>query len=310
MKNLQSMPISFFESVRNPAVEYSDEMSFSDFVGVLESFSKDQFSGKDAAPLFAATRFDHGRRKKVNATTSGLVVLDIDDGTTIEQVSEILRGLEIQSVLYSTASHRANHHKFRVCVPLADPVDYDTHVQAWHAANQAITDGQADTTKVGMESLFYVPGQYPNAPSVFEVFDGEVLSAESWIEAVGIDLTEPSTKAKQGYANRPQSRRSDRREGRQPAYGDLDLYETTLISEAALNTYLSSGEGWHHARFALMLHMVGRANKRGVSLTAADVVHLFNQVDQMDGGHYQTSKYQRELRNDAMKAVQTVGVSA
>jgi hypothetical protein len=310
MKNLQPMPVSFFESVKNPAVEYHDEMSFRDFVDVLETFSREQFPGKDAAPLFAATRFDHDRRKKANATTSGLIVLDVDDGTSIEQVSEVLDDLGIECVLYSTASHRADRHKFRVCVPLADPVDYDTHVRAWHAVNQAITSGEADSTKIGMESIFYVPGRYPGAPSVFEVFDGEVFSAEDWIAAVGIDLTELSVENRAGHASRFQERRTGEREGRPPSYGDLDLYETALVSETALNDYLASGEGWHHARFGLMLHMVGRAKKRGIAITADDVVHLFNQVDHVDGGHYQSSKYQRELRNDARKAVQTAGVAA
>jgi hypothetical protein len=52
-----------------------------------------------------------------------------------------------------------------------------------------------------------------------------------------------------------------------------------------------------------MMSIANRAERMSVSLSSDDIVYLFNQVDELDGGHYQTPKYQKEIANDAQKVL-------
>lgn len=304
MANLSTFPISVFESVRNPIPEECCDLSFDDFTMIMASFSGETFASKDAAPLFSTTAFNENRRSKKNATSSGLVVLDIDDGQTIDQTLDVVEQLGVACLIYSTASHRDDHHKFRVCIPLSDPVAYDAHVSCWHAINHVFASDESDTTKAGCESLFYVPGSYPGAPTVFIRRGGNIYSAADWVDVA--DLPEQPPTAER--LTRPTRPTSD--PGQQNATAkadDLDIYETRLVTEAAIAKYQTADGSWHTARYGLMLHIVGRAQRMGIHITEDNVVKLFNQVDQIDGSHYQTEKYQREIRNDAAKAVAQAG---
>ncbi len=303
MEDHQPFPLSFFESVYKPNAIETVDTSFEDFGYVMRSYSKDAFSSKEAAPLFSPTRFNHNKRSKANATTSGLIVLDVDHGQSMHNTWDIVEELEIAALLYSTASHRRDHHKFRLCIPLLENVDYDMYRQVWHSINHVFTDGQSDISKVGCESLFYVPGQYPNAPTEFAGQFAHILSAEKWLEIGDVpDQVEPQTANRK---DKPNISKNTPNENvlRTASPDDLDIYETKLITEAALDKYRSSYGDWHHARFGLMMSMVGRAKRLGIAITEYDIIHMFNQVDRIDGGHYQTSKYQKEIANDAANAL-------
>lgn len=305
MNKIYPFPISMFESVRNPVPIEQAELAFTDFAQALSSFSEEQYASKASAPLFASTRFSNERRAKANATMSGLVVLDIDDGQTIDETVDIVKTLDTTAIVYSTASHSVDHHKFRVCIPLSEPVDYDKHALAWRAINEVFAGGAADSTKVGCESLFYVPGQYPNAPNFFAFLPGKIETAADWIDVVG-DIPAIAVSSKVvPLAPRQIARAS--RSGRSASSDDLDFFETKLITEPALNKYWASANGWHHARFGLMLHIVGRAKRMGITVGQSDVITLFNQVDIADGGHYQSTDYQRQIANDAAKAASQAG---
>lgn len=305
MPNSNTFPISIFNRVTENQTTECIDVTFGDFVDIMSSFSGEAFAGKAEAPLFASTRFKGGLRRKSNATESGMIVLDIDDGIKIEEVAGICQQLGVRSLIYTTASHRSEHHKFRVCIPLAEPVPYETHTACWHAINHAFTGQAADTSKVGCESMFYVPGKYPDAPAQFIYLGGETITAEEWIASVKLPSTlcAPSVAAQQTQQNNGVHRKNNNASLRSLSDADRNIYETKLISEAALNKYLGSSGGWHQARFGLMMSMAMRAQRMGVPVSSADIVHLFNQVDLMDGGHYQSSKYQREILNDAAKAL-------
>lgn len=302
MEQTEPFPITTFECVRNPKPIDFAELDFDEFVSIMSSFSTDRYTSKEDAPLFSPTRFTNNRRAKANATVCGLIVLDIDDGQSIPDTLDIVEALEVAALIYSTASHRSNHHKLRLCIPLSVPVDYDVQVACWKAINHVFTGDKSDCSKVGCESLFYVPGNYSGAPQVFESRGGQILSASEWIEIADLPPDEkehvgPSGSLRGGKAFGATSQRSA------SAY-DLDIYDTKLITEAALEKYQSSVGQWHHARFGLMLHIAGRAIQMGIAITSNDIVHLFNQVDCIDGSHYQTPKYQREIANDAEKALE------
>lgn len=131
-----------------------------------------------------------------------------------------------------------------------------------------------------------------------------ILSSDEWMDIA--DLPEPSSK-RPSERDPVRSSKEQKRTSRTASSNDLDIYETKLVTEAALNKYQSAFGDWHHARFGLMLSIAGRAKRMGIDITQDDLIHLFNQVDEMDGAHYQTSKYQREITNDAANALAQAG---
>jgi hypothetical protein len=193
MTQLQPFPISLFDSVKNARVVDCMNVFYDEFVEVMESYSVEIFASKESAPLICSTRFEHGKRSKLNTTVSGLIILDIDDGISIESTLVALNELAVAGLLYTTASHRESHHKFRLCIPLENPVNYAEHVTCWHSINHIFTGQVADSTKIGCESLFYVAGQYPDAPSVFTPVEGSILTADEWIEIADLPPPEPRT---------------------------------------------------------------------------------------------------------------------
>jgi hypothetical protein len=299
-------PVSLFDGVKSNQPSDCQNLDFDTFVEIMEGFSRDEFASKSNAPLIYLTAFKGGRRSKANATGSGLVVLDIDDHLTVEEVIDTLHTEEIAALLSSTASHRDDHHKFRVFIPLAEVANYDEHVLAWHVLNHAVADGKSDPSKIGCESMFFVPGTYPDAPMVFERFDGYSLSASGWIDLVG---TETDILALSGKHLPPKLRPSVSVKKRRVLASnaatdrDLDLARSRLVSDAALEAYRSPAGSFHHARFALIMSMAGRAQRFGVMPTAEDLRSLFNQIDQEDGGYYQTPDHQNALLKEAQKAL-------
>ena len=301
MSTTETFPFSIFESVTKPIPTETVELDFEDFSAIMYSFKEEEFSAKSAAPLFSSTLFNNNRRSKANATESGLIVLDVDDGQTIEETLAMVDDLNVMALLYSTASHRCDHHKFRLCIPLATRVSYQDYSNCWHSLNFVFAENNSDQSKVGCESLFYVPGQYPDAPSVFECRDGIILTADEWLEIADVPIAATIVKTKEPPASRSHS--NFKTTQKLAGVNDLDFFETKLISETALTKYQSANGNWHHARFGLMMSIAGRASIMGIAIAADDIIHLFNQVDLADGGHYQSQKHQTEIANDAANAL-------
>lgn len=297
-------PVSLFDNVKSNIASDCVNLNFDEFVQIMEAYSQDSFASKSDAPLICLTQFKGGRRKKANAGKSAMLVLDIDDHLDVDDVVSVLKADELRALLCSTASHRPDKHKFRVFIPLSDLADYDDHRLAWHVANLAIADGKADPSKIGAESMFFVPGIYPNAPRVFHRFDGITLSAEDWINLCGSRSDVQKMAGLKPHIRTPQKQhRPARRSFTGSNDADLDLARSRLVTDKSLDEYRSPSGAYHHARFKLLMSMAGRAHRLGVDVTHSDLVHLFNQVDQEDGGFYQTPDYQAALLAEAQKAL-------
>ena len=62
----------------------------------------------------------NGTRAAANVETVSALVFDFDDGTRIEHVRALLAGLS--HIGHTSWSHTEDHHKFRVIIPMAEPV--------------------------------------------------------------------------------------------------------------------------------------------------------------------------------------------
>ena len=159
----------------------------------------------DALAFIPSTCCEHNARAHAVQKEHGKYVAltaDIDEGDQpLEAVEAIARDFagSAACLVYSSASSRPGHRKWRVILPLTAPVDYPT----WHAA-QTVFHDHLEAAGIKPDIALQRAGQIifaPNVPPVHEgtgtplreggAIDGAPLyfeSSQSDIDAEGLDL--------------------------------------------------------------------------------------------------------------------------
>lgn len=114
-------------------------------------------------------------RRGVAVEYVSMAVADYDDGFTIEDASELWKDHEF--VIYSSHSNSPSHHKFRVVLPLAEPVKAEGWPSAWlHFSDMASVDGhRIDRKCKDLPHPYYLPSHRPGATSVYIHNRGSLL---------------------------------------------------------------------------------------------------------------------------------------
>ena len=94
-------------------------------------------------------------RKKENVEHIYMAVLDVDDGTPYETLLERFSGFSY--LAHSSFSHKSEHHKYRVIVPLAEPVHASEWDSVWARFNQ-FAGGKNDASVKDASRLYFMPG--------------------------------------------------------------------------------------------------------------------------------------------------------
>ncbi len=105
-----------------------------------------------------------------------MAVADFDDGTTIERATELWKDYEF--VLYTSHSHTQQHHKFRVVLPLAEPIQVEHWRSAWlHFYEMASGENyRIDRACKDPARLYYLPSHPPSGSPVYIHNVGTLLS--------------------------------------------------------------------------------------------------------------------------------------
>lgn len=124
--------------------------------------------------LWAPAHYVPGtRRESANVLSLSCLVLDHDDGQAVWEARETWSSW--LHILHTTWSHRADHHKFRVCLPLAAPVfsaDWDA-VWSWGRDH---AKGRVDPAPSSPGSTFALPAlARPDQAHVAVVNPGPLL---------------------------------------------------------------------------------------------------------------------------------------
>lgn len=116
---------------------------------------------------------DCSRRKKSLVASVTCLVLDFDDGLRFEQAVEVYQ--DFDHIGHTSWSHAETHHKFRLILPLAEPVPGPVWSRAWR---WVLEDWQAkaprdaegkllgtpDTACKDASRLYFLPAIRPGAP--------------------------------------------------------------------------------------------------------------------------------------------------
>ena len=105
---------------------------FHDLVkGFLTSPGGNLVSEKKTLPLWSPTEFKQGRRARANATDIYFLVYDIDDGMTPFDTWRLFSDYHV--LAHTSFSHKPQHHKYRIILPLQNPIP----ARNWGRASQA-----------------------------------------------------------------------------------------------------------------------------------------------------------------------------
>lgn len=141
--------------------------------------------GTKDGPALSAGLFD-GPRGNATLTHRTLVALDIEEHRTTgevpiaaQEMADYLTVRRIKSVLWTTHSHTADKPRYRVVLPLAEPIAYVPDIDPYIAAAVAAElrcAGVCDASKYGAASLFYLPRHAAGAPYWWSNNGGEIMS--------------------------------------------------------------------------------------------------------------------------------------
>lgn len=141
--------------------------------------------GPKDGPALSAGLFN-GPRRNVYLTARTLVALDIEEHRTtgevpmpVEATADYLAAKGIQSVIWTTHSHTVERPRYRVLLPLEEPLPYapdiDPYIAAAVAAELRLA-GVSDASKYGAASLFFMPRHKIDAPWFVRSLAGNVMS--------------------------------------------------------------------------------------------------------------------------------------
>lgn len=102
---------------------------------IVESLLKplEGVGSKDSVSLWSPTVFS-GTRSRANAVSVGMLVYDIDDG--IAPVDSWRLFHKNMVLCHTSYSHKANHHKYRIILPLYEPIPAEDWPRASIAAKE------------------------------------------------------------------------------------------------------------------------------------------------------------------------------
>jgi hypothetical protein len=296
-----NIPLSFFETkyCNTPMPDWrtgtpmEGEVSWANLVRWFQHANKGSYERKEDQYLFCPTIF-RGTRAKANATTAGIIVIDVDKGVYDEAVS-VLREEKLEALLYTSASSRPGTERFRVVLPLADQVDTSKPVDGikdtaytviWRSAVKMLGSGEGiDDTKRGAESMFYMPGAYAGAENRIDHIQGDILSAGDWIDRFDPELI-------------PVDPPRDPVDASSLCRFDVGtLYDSPIVRREWIDEYNALSQ--HHiGRISFLNKVAMSAVAQGYQIAASDLEGLFSQLDP-----FRYKRDRRDIPGECSKAV-------
>lgn len=146
------------------------------------SFQKPRIRLEKDGLLFSPAYFEPALRRKENVKELSLLVLDIDHKAEFQTLQTRLSGLQCAFSIYSTHSHLRQTEsnpeaepRFRIVLPLTEPVNSDLFPSLWQCVKQA-TGLPLDEATKDASRIFYTPAiTEKDAPFCSYIADGAFL---------------------------------------------------------------------------------------------------------------------------------------
>lgn len=182
-----------------------------------------------------------GRRKPENIAGRDLITLDLDSIPSTDdyiKVVNIIRGFEVNYVIYSTRKHRPDSPRLRVIFPVNRTVSPEEYEAVARKVASIIGMEYADRTTFQAERLMYWPSVSKDGQYVYEAeIAKELLDADMWLSLYGDwkDVSQwPGKTAEEAAA----ANRASRQEDPCLKKGIIGAFCRTYDIRAAMDTFL------------------------------------------------------------------------
>ena len=135
---------------------------------------------------YMAGELSGARRLKSAVLSRSMITLDVDYADSLFPVEFETRFPGVASVIYNTRSDREKSRRFRVVIPFAEEVqDAAQYEAAARKMAELLGIDLFDPTTFQAERMMYWQSLSSDQPKVFEVFEGEPISAEYLLSLYG-----------------------------------------------------------------------------------------------------------------------------
>lgn len=135
---------------------------------------------------YMAGELSGARRLKSAVLSRSMITLDVDYADSLFPVEFDTRFPGVAAVIYNTRSDREKSRRFRVVIPFAEEVqDAAQYEAAARKMAELLGIDLFDPTTFQAERMMYWQSLSSDQPKVFEVFDGEPISADYLLSLYG-----------------------------------------------------------------------------------------------------------------------------
>lgn len=162
------------------------------WLGILKRIGRPEVRLEKDGPAFSPARFDPAKRAKNNVREISILTLDYDAGVAWPDDLQPWSERGIRFAAYTTHSHQrvtADHpeaaDRFRVMIPLLEPIPVIEYAKLWQWA-QGVSGGKIDRSARDPSRIFYEPRKAEaSAPYDWYAQEGDLLDWRN------LDLTRP-----------------------------------------------------------------------------------------------------------------------
>ena len=285
--------------------------SFDEFESLLYSLSEQhgEKGGRNSSPLISpASYVSKTTRSNRNVEHwGGWSCLDVDTelGVTSDELESYLYEQfgGFYYICYSTASSTKHHPKFRLVFPLTRIVESKELPHFWFAMNKQFK-GLGDEQTKDLSRMYYIPAQYPNAENFIFTNKGVFLDPDmlknkhSYVEKQGNTFLDRLPEAMQKAVIEHRKEQLNNTTYTWTSYRDCPFFPKRLEQEYRATT----GTGWYHKMYQIMVAIAGNAVKSGYPITAQQISELCAELDRETGNWYEN----RPLDKEADRALEYI----
>lgn len=277
-------------------------MEFTDweiFVDLLYKLSEITRSGKKDAELISPAVYKAGTtRANKNVECWGKwAAVDVDDYEG--ELNGILDRINcFNTVIYSTASSKPEHPKFRIVFDLNRPVEAEEVRHFWFALNKHLGDLGDPQTK-DSSRMYYIPAKYADAYNFFERTHGvpidvdELKAKYEFVDKKGKDFLDQ-------LAPELQQKVLEHRQGKMTntnfswsSYRDCPFFPRKLAAEYRT----INNTGWYLTMYRIMVSIALKAINRGYPITSKEISELCREFDKDTGNWYANRPFELEANS-------------
>jgi hypothetical protein len=295
---------SIYDNKTDKSMNLSDWQQFEKLLYDLSSIKKE--SKKDAQLISPATYQPNTTRANANVINwAGWAAVDVDDHVFEGNLKNELyaRYGNLYYICYSTASSTDDHPKFRLVFPLKSSIRRDKIKKFWFALNTELGSIGDRQTK-DLSRMYYIPAQYAGANNFIFTNSGVWIDPDALMDKHPLPEKQGSTffeRLPEEMQKTIIQHRKDQMENRSikwTSYHDCPFINKNLIAEYKA----TSGTGWYHLMYRIMVSIAGNAVKREYPITVSEIVQLCKELDIETGQWYDN----RPLDKEAERAIEFV----